>query len=229
MNKYVIIVAGGIGSRMGSDTPKQFLLLHNKPVLLHTFEAFIKADPSINIILVLHPKCWDDWERICKEYNFSHPHELVKGGQTRFHSVLNGLSTINDNNNGIVAVHDAARPIVSKELINSCFTNTINVGSTIPVVKMVDSIRMIDHQSNLEKSHVINRASIRRVQTPQCFKLSLLKEAYKQPYNSNFTDDASVIEAGNLDQINLIDGEESNIKITNPIDLIIAEEYLKKY
>lgn len=207
---------------MGSNTPKQFLLLNQKPILMHTFEAFIKADPQFNFVLVLHPNYWDEWSALCEIHNFQHPHKITSGGQTRFHSVLNGLNEI-ESIDGIVAVHDAARPLISPELINRCFNNVIEKGSTVPVINMTDSVRQITESGN----EIIDRKLIKKVQTPQCFKLDLLKQAYEQTYNPIFTDDASVVEAGSLDQIHLVVGEERNLKVTHQLDLILAEALLK--
>lgn len=216
----VIIVAGGKGLRMGIDLPKQFIPIGGKPILMHTIEAFYSYDPDINIILVLPSTHQVYWKELCYEYRFSIPYTIAYGGETRFHSVKNGLSLISE---GLVAVHDGARPFASKELISRCFDAAKKYGAAIPVIDSTDSLReMVDK----EKSKIIDRSKIKLVQTPQVFDTNVLKDAYQTGYNDTFTDDASVVEAINKD-IHLVKGEVTNIKVTTPWDLKIGELILK--
>lgn len=214
---YAIIVAGGSGSRMQSALPKQFIELCGKPVLMHTIEAFYNSQTSPQIILVLHGDYHTLWKNLCHVHNFNIEHKLIAGGETRFHSVKNAVDLIYDNN-VLIAVHDAVRPLTSGAIIDESFRCAAQNGSAVTAVKSRDSIR----QQNGERSVCLNREEIYLVQTPQTFQSALLRRAYQQPYNSSFTDDASVVEhAGN--QITLIEGSYSNLKITFPDDIIIAE------
>jgi 2-C-methyl-D-erythritol 4-phosphate cytidylyltransferase len=218
--KSVIIVAGGKGLRMGGDLPKQFIPVAGKPVLMRTIEAFYNYDEDINIVLVLPVSHQEYWKSLCKKYNFGIAHTVAMGGETRFHSVKNGLAFIKE---GIVAVQDGVRPFCSKEMIARCFDATATCQAVIPVVDSTDSLReMIDE----EKSRIIDRSKIRLVQTPQVFHSALLKKAYETPYRETFTDDASVVETMGIN-IHLVKGEETNIKITTPLDLKIAELILR--
>ena len=216
MNKYVIIVAGGKGLRMGGELPKQFLPLGGKPVLMRTIEVFYNYDHDIRIILVLPKTHQDNWKTLCSSYHFDIPHQITDGGETRFHSVRNGLQLITEE--GLVGVHDGVRPFVSQEVIGRCYLEAKEYHAVIPVVEVVETIR---HLYN-EESMTIPRDEYRLVQTPQVFSVSLLKEAYKQPYSSSFTDDASVVEALGR-KVYLTTGNRENIKITTPFDLIIGE------
>ncbi|MBD1394955.1 2-C-methyl-D-erythritol 4-phosphate cytidylyltransferase [Mucilaginibacter glaciei] len=219
---YAIIVAGGSGSRMQSALPKQFIELCGKPVLMHTMEAFHNSQTSPEIILVLHATYHDLWKELCNVHNFSINHKLIAGGETRFHSVKNAVDLIYDIN-VLIAVHDAVRPLISSAIIDESFRCAEANGTAVTAVKSRDSIR----QQNGEGSTCLNRDEIYLVQTPQTFKSALLKEAYMQPYSENFTDDASVVEqAGG--QITLIAGSYSNIKITFPEDITIAEALINK-
>ena len=223
MNLYAIIVAGGSGSRMGAAIPKQFLLLQNKPVLMHTLERFFNYNNHLNIILVLPDNQKDYWAKLCNDYLFAVPHSIVSGGNTRFESVQNGLKTITENYKAIVAVHDGVRPLVSNETIAGCFDYALANGNAIPFVAINDSIRKIE---NGKWQHV-NRNEFKVIQTPQVFDFDILKNAYQQPFNNLFTDDASVVENSGV-TINLVEGNIENIKITTPFDIIIAEALLKK-
>jgi 2-C-methyl-D-erythritol 4-phosphate cytidylyltransferase len=216
----VIIVAGGKGMRMGGDFPKQFIAVGGKPILMRTIEAFYTYDKSIRIIVVLHSSYRDHWIRVCKGYGFNISHHIADGGETRFHSVKNGLSMVDS---GYVAVHDAVRPFVSNELIEECFSKAIEYKAVIPVIEMTDSLREI---IDAEHSTIVNRSNYRMVQTPQVFEVDLLRKAYEQPFSEMFTDDASVVEAYG-DNIHLVQGERTNIKITTPFDLELAEVILK--
>lgn len=218
MKRYALIVAGGSGSRMQSDLPKQFLLLNNKPILMVTMEKF--AMDSIEIILVLNLDYHQYWIDLCKKYNFSIPHILVKGGRNRFDSVKNGLSELKEN--AWVAIHDAVRPLISQETISRAFSEAEQLGNAVLAVKSKDSIRRVE--SNI--SYSVPREQFYLIQTPQIFKLDVLKEAYKQEFRNEFTDDASVVERLGH-SICLVQGEYSNIKITYPEDIVIAETLLK--
>jgi len=220
MKYYAIIVAGGSGNRMQTETPKQFLLLKNLPVLMHTIKAFAQSDTQPKILLVLNKDQQAYWARLCEEFNFHVPHQLIDGGTERFHSVKNAISAIDDES--YVAIHDAVRPLVSKSLIDSCFKATETQGNVIAAVQSSDSVRMLRD----EKTSALKRDEIYLVQTPQTFRLSTLKEAYNQHFDSRFTDDASVVESIGQ-EINIIEGERGNIKITYPIDLELAELLLK--
>jgi len=216
MNKVALIVAGGEGSRMNTDTPKQFLLLNNLPILMYTIKQFSHFE---EIVLVLPTDQFEYWKGICETYNFTQQHTLVAGGETRFHSVKNGLTKIADNT--IVAIHDGVRPLVSSTLINKLIENTKNHNGVIPIISINDSIRRVEG----ETSKHINRNNLYKVQTPQCFFSSDIKEAYNQNFSDIFTDDASVFES-NGGKIITVFGEERNLKITTEKDLKIAETLL---
>lgn len=218
---YTIIVAGGKGMRMGKDLPKQFLPIDGTPILMHTLQAFYDYDPSMTLIVVLPSDQQAYWSKLCGDHHFTIPHVVVKGGETRFHSVKNGLSCITGE--GLVAVHDGVRPFVHCDTIDRCFAAAQESGAAVPVVEVVDSLRKVED----EESKAVSRRDYRIVQTPQVFDISLLKEAYKQPYTVDFTDDASVVEAYGR-KISLVEGNRENIKITSPFDLIIAEAFLNK-
>jgi len=220
MTNYALIVAGGSGSRMNADVPKQFLLLNDKPVLMHTIERFHEYDNAMEIIVVLPEAQFPLWENLCHEYKFSIRHQLVAGGSVRFESVKNGLSRIQDD--GVVAIHDGVRPLVSLETIGRCFEIARLKGNAIPVMPVIESLRMIDG----ENSKAVDRSSFVTIQTPQVFSISDIKSAYNQSFNEVFTDDASVLEAAGL-AINLVEGNIENIKITHPADLILAGMLIK--
>lgn len=220
MKYYAIIVAGGSGNRMQTETPKQFLLLKNLPVLMHTIKAFAQSDTQPKILLVLSKDQQGYWTRLCEEFNFHIPHEVIDGGKERFHSVKNAIRTIEEDS--FVAIHDAVRPLVSKSLIDNCFKAAEAHGNVIAAVQSSDSVRMLRN----EKSSALKRDEIYLVQTPQTFSVSILKEAYHQDFADHFTDDASVVESIGYG-INIIEGERGNIKITYPIDLELAELLLK--
>ena len=215
---YVIIVAGGKGLRMGSDIPKQFLPIGGKPVLMRTMMRFREALPEVNIILVLPKTQQDYWQELCRQYEFSLPYQLAEGGQTRFHSVQNGLALVPDNAVGVVGVHDGVRPFPSIDVIHNCYETARTKKAVIPVIPVVETVRKICNSTSV----TVPRDEYRLVQTPQCFDIQLLKAANRQPYNEGFTDDASVVEAFGFD-ITLVEGNRENIKITTPYDLQIAE------
>jgi 2-C-methyl-D-erythritol 4-phosphate cytidylyltransferase len=220
MKKYVIIVAGGKGTRMDSNIPKQFLLLKNKPVLMHTIEAFYYYDLSMEIILVLPEDQLDYWKELCKMYRMKIPHRIVFGGTTRFHSVKNALQLVEENS--IVGIHDGARPLVSKEVIDRTY-QAVGKGKAIcPAIPVLDSLRIRTGTG----SRRVNRDLYYQVQTPQVFMAKILLSAYLKPYSPEFTDDISVVETSRRCQTIVVDGSPENIKITTPIDLIIAEALL---
>ncbi|HEY4967754.1 MAG TPA: 2-C-methyl-D-erythritol 4-phosphate cytidylyltransferase [Puia sp.] len=219
MKKYAVIVAGGAGLRMGSLLPKQFLLIHNWPIVWYTMQVFLKSYKDIQIILVLPEEYYDTGRAICDEMNPHYPVLTVTGGKTRFHSVQKGLSFVQESS--VVFVHDAVRCLLSPSLIHLCYEDTIRFGSAIPCIESKDSIRIL-----IEDDHVsVNRKSIRLVQTPQTFMSDQILPAYQVPYRESFTDDASVLEAAGR-TVHLVEGEANNIKITTPLDLAIAEKLL---
>jgi 2-C-methyl-D-erythritol 4-phosphate cytidylyltransferase len=220
MKKYAIIVAGGTGTRVLGEVPKQFMLLSGKPVILYSIEAFYAFDPTIQIILVIHPDYLFFWEQMIGEFKISIPFQVVSGGKTRFDSVKNGLKLIEDD--GLVAIHDAARPVISAEFIGRLFSVTSTFGSAIPVVAINDTIRIIDGDSSRQQ----DRTFLRAVQTPQLFKVSELQRAYLQAYQANFTDDGSVMEAAGF-PVKLTEGRQGNLKITHLVDIAVAEVLLK--
>jgi len=220
VNDYVIIAAGGVGARMNSTVPKQFIVIHLRPIIFHTIQKFVSAIPAVNVIVVLPFDQFEHWHKLCKDYNFNYPCQLAKGGKTRFDSVKSGLELIKEDG-GVVGVHDAVRPLVSETLIKQAYKTAKERGSAIPVVELKDSIREV---SDVDSKH-IDRIKFRLVQTPQCFSTALIKRAYNQPYHPNVTDDATLVERLG-EYINLIDGEEFNIKITTPFDLKVAETLL---
>jgi len=213
MRKAALIVAGGKGERMDTSVPKQFLLLNNLPILMHTLAQFSHFEKTI---LVLPQSEFNYWEELCHAHNFTQPHILVEGGKTRFHSVRNGLKKIDKNT--IIAIHDGVRPLVSKALINSLITETKNGIGAIPILPIKDSIRKIEGKN----SSSIDRDTLYKVQTPQCFLSANIKRAYAQEFSNSFTDDASVFES-NGGGITSILGEEKNLKITTKEDLLVAE------
>ena len=215
---YIIIVAGGKGLRMGSDIPKQFLPIGGKPVLMRTLERFREYSDNIQIILVLPEAQQEYWHQLCDEYHFDVEYTLANGGQTRFHSVQNGLAKVPDDAQGVVGVHDGVRPFPSIEVIKNCYETARTAKAVIPVIPVVETVRHLDGDSSL----TVPRNDYRLVQTPQTFDIQLLKAANKQPYNDGFTDDASVVEAFGH-KITLVEGNRENIKITTPYDLKIAE------
>lgn len=215
---YIIIVAGGKGLRMGSDIPKQFLPIGGKPVLMRTLERFRRYSTTLQIILVLPKAQQDYWQKLCKEYAFDIDYQLADGGETRFHSVQNGLAKIPDNAQGVVGVHDGVRPFPSIDVICNCYETAREKKAVIPVIPVVETVRHLKGDT----SATVPRNEYRLVQTPQTFDIQLLKAANRQPYNEGFTDDASVVETFGFN-ITLVEGNRENIKITTPYDLKIAE------
>lgn len=219
---YVIIVAGGKGLRMGADVPKQFLLLGGKPVLMRTMECFFNFDAQLQMVLVLPRDQQTYWRELCRTHNFNLPYLLADGGTTRFESVRNGLALIPNDAQGVVAVHDGVRPMVSAEVVERCFGVAQQAKAVIPVMPVVETLRQVMPDGT---SQTVNRDAYRLVQTPQTFDLQLLKRAYQQPYQSDFTDDASVVEALGM-PIAMVEGNKENIKITTPFDLEVCERLL---
>lgn len=214
----IVIVAGGKGLRMGSEIPKQFLLLKNKPVLMHTIERFYNWDNLCEIILVLPSDQHDYWKELCIQYQFNIPLKITKGGATRFHSVKNGLGLASGNTIGI---HDGVRPLVSNATINNCFNTAAKKGNAIPCLPINDSLRKQEGEINF----MVDRSQFFQIQTPQVFQSELIKKAFTQDFSEAFTDDASVIEKAGQ-PVFLVDGNEENIKITRPSDLKIAEIFI---
>ncbi|TCD01625.1 2-C-methyl-D-erythritol 4-phosphate cytidylyltransferase [Pedobacter psychroterrae] len=222
MKYYAIIVAGGSGNRMQNSVPKQFLLLDGIPVLMHTLRAFCRSALNPEILLVLHPSQQAYWAELCKTYHFTLLHQVINGGEQRFHSVENALLTISGE--GIVAIHDAVRPLVSTQLIDKSFLIAEEKGNCVAGTTPTDSIRKL---TGPDKSVAFNRKEFILVQTPQTFNVNIIKNAYKQSYRDEFTDDASVVEFSGI-EIHMIAGERENIKITYPEDLEIATIFLNK-
>jgi 2-C-methyl-D-erythritol 4-phosphate cytidylyltransferase len=220
MKKFVIIVAGGSGSRMGSDVPKQFLELNGKPVLMHTISVFYEYDWASELILVLPSAQQGYWSDLCLKYNFNLPHRIVSGGETRFHSVRNGLDIINEE--GIVYIHDGVRPLVSHQTIERCSIMAQENGNAIPVLPVNESLRLKENDRTVS----VDRALYFSVQTPQTFRSEQIKEAFKQEYDPAFTDDASVAEKAGF-AVHVVEGNPENIKITTPTDFIIADAFMQ--
>lgn len=220
MTDYVIIVAGGVGKRMGTALPKQYLEVAGKPIVMHTIERFLEHNDALEFRLVLHSSARELWSDLCAKHNFQLRGEVVEGGAERFHSVRNGLESI-PSEYGVVAVHDAVRPFVSIDCIERCFDTARRLGNAVPVTPIEQSVRKIEAHG----SSPVNRDDYKLVQTPQCFELKALRDAYKQEYSPKFTDDASVVESLGI-VINLVEGNRQNIKITTKEDLQLAAAML---
>lgn len=203
---------------MGASVPKQFLELQGKPILKHSLQRFEDAFPGIRLIVVLPESQIQTWETLCREHHFELTHETVAGGETRFHSVKNGLALIEG---GLVAVHDGVRPLVSLETIRKTFAEAEKTGAAVPVVPVNESVRMVSQGH----SKSLDRSQLRIVQTPQCFRCAWMKEAFSQEYREAFTDCASVLESAGF-PISTTDGNAENLKITRPVDLLLAEAIL---
>lgn len=217
MKRYAIIVAGGKGTRMGSELPKQFLPLAGKAVLAHTLENFYRFDSSMELVVVLPAEQQAYWRQLCAEQSVAVPHRIATGGETRFHSVRNGLSLLPDE--GLVAIHDGVRPLVAHAVIERCFLVAESCGGAIPTLPLTDSLRQILPD---DASRAVDRSCFVAVQTPQTFRCGEIKRAYEQPYRPTFTDDASVYEAAGYIP-RLVEGNRENLKITLPVDLALAE------
>ncbi|QCR24150.1 2-C-methyl-D-erythritol 4-phosphate cytidylyltransferase [Pontibacter sp. SGAir0037] len=223
LQQYAIIVAGGTGTRMQRDIPKQFIEVAGKPILMHTLERFYSYNPDIRLILVLPEDQQEVWRGLCQKHRFKLFHIVVKGGATRFDSVKNGLDLVSGE--AIVAVHDGVRPFVSKTVIAEAFSTAAVYGNAIVAVSPKDSIRELLADEE-QASKAVPRVNYKLVQTPQCFKASILRKAYEQDYQAAFTDDASVVESIG-EKIVLVEGSYQNIKITTPEDLLLAEVFAK--
>ena len=219
---YAIIVAGGKGLRMGGEIPKQFIPVAGKPILMHTLEKFQRfgenlADTEgLEIILVLPKEQQEYWAELCEKYSFKVSHTVVNGGETRFHSVQNGLKAIPDDVDGVVGIHDGVRPFVSLDVIKRCYEEARMKKAVIPVMPVTETLRDVTQGKN------VYRENYKIVQTPQTFDIQLLKKANQQPYSEAFTDDASVVEAIGQ-EVTMVEGNRENIKITTPFDLKIAD------
>lgn len=215
IKKYALIVAGGSGNRMNSSIPKQFIRIQGKPLIMHTFDVFYNFDSTCEFILVLPDSEIDHWRALCREFGFDIRHTVVAGGTTRFHSVKNGLSKIDGE--GIVFIHDGVRPLASVNTLKNCFRGAIEKGNALPVISPSESVRELQNG----RSRAVDRSKYFLVQTPQTFRVDLIKNAYTQQYQESFTDDASVLETHGS-SINLVEGNRENIKVTFPEDLKIA-------
>ena len=220
MKKYAIIVAGGAGTRMGTDIPKQFLEIKGKPVLMHSMNRFFVFDENIKLIIVLPEHQIEYWNKLCVAHDYKVPHQIVIGGSERFYSVKNGLVLVPEN--ALVAIHDAVRPLVSTNTIKTVFEAAAEKGSGIPAIALNDSIRQFEGENNF----AVNRNNFKIIQTPQCFLSASILEAFKQEYKAEFTDDATVLES-NGTMIYLTQGNVENIKITTPRDLVLAEALME--
>lgn len=219
MNKYAVIVAGGKGVRMNSALPKQFLPLCDKPILYHTIKAFIDVYEDVKIILVLPEDNISYTQMVLQAFTDRIDLTIVAGGATRFHSVQNGLQAIDGD--GVVFVHDGVRPLLSTSLIHACYYQTVEKGSAIPAIAVSDSMRIVDG----EDSRPVDRNKMRSIQTPQTFRTDIILSAFEQEYSDEFTDEATVVESAGY-KVALIEGEKSNIKITTPEDMKVAESIL---
>jgi 2-C-methyl-D-erythritol 4-phosphate cytidylyltransferase len=221
MKKIAIIVAGGTGTRMGGAVPKQFIEINGKPIIIYSLEAFYKYDKSMQFIIALHPVYNSIWEELTRRYPSISGYTTVPGGETRFHSVLNALTKIEEES--LVAIHDAVRPLVNQHTLQRCFKTAETDGCAIPCLEISESVREITSAG----SRFVNRDNLRTIQTPQVFKSDILKKAFKQKYHNSFTDDATVVEKAGY-KITLVEGNRENIKITTKEDLFLAEKLLDK-
>jgi len=216
-----IITAGGIGKRMGGSVPKQFLLLNDKPILMHTIEHMHAFDPTAQLIVTLPQDYLTDWDEMCQKYAFTIKHEIVSGGEERFDSIKNALEKATGD---WIAVHDGVRPFITKSVLRQLLAEVRTHRAVIPVIPVKETLRIADGETNA----TVSRDHYRIVQTPQIFEAKLLKKAYEQKYVTSFTDDASVVEAIGV-RVHLIPGNDENIKITNPLDLSVAAIILKNW
>jgi 2-C-methyl-D-erythritol 4-phosphate cytidylyltransferase len=219
MQKYAIIVAGGTGTRMGANLPKQFMLLKGKPVLYYTIRAFIEAYDDMQVILVLPIDYMEIGQQICAYFDKDRIN-ITAGGDTRFQSVKNGLALVEEES--IIFVHDGVRCLLTKDLIHRCYQKAVETGTAIPAIVSKDSIRLQSKEDNA----AFDRNNVMLVQTPQTFQSKILLPAFETEYKSEFTDEATVVEASGI-KVSLVEGEENNIKITRPVDLVIAERILE--
>jgi 2-C-methyl-D-erythritol 4-phosphate cytidylyltransferase len=218
--RYIIVVAAGTGKRMGAPLPKQFLSVKGKPLLMHTLARLHEFDSDMNVLLVLHPDYIAYWKEQLERHEFHIPHEIVAGGEERFHSVKCALDIIEDLN-AVVGIHDGVRPLVSVDTLARCFNVAEEYGNAVPVIAVNDSLRELTERGNF----AVERSYYRIVQTPQCFRVNELKSAFNRPFSPSFTDDASVFEASGH-SIHLVEGNRDNLKITTPEDLYWLESRL---
>ena len=218
VKKYAIIVAGGKGERMNTALPKQFLTISEIPVLMHSMQAFFEYSPTVDIVVVLPEDQIRLWNNLCDKHTFEIPHTIIAGGKTRFSSVKNGLKLVGDD--GFVAIHDGVRPVIKPILIKACYEHAKQFGNAIPVIEVNESVRLVNDENTENKK--IKRDRVKICQTPQIFRCADIKKAYQQSYKDIFTDDAAVLESAGH-KIHLIPGSPTNIKITTPLDLNIAE------
>lgn len=225
MKRYAIIVAGGSGSRFGGPVPKQFQELAGRPVLMHTIDKFAlhPSQPS-TVVVVLPERLREYWQGLCRQYRYATAHRVVAGGDSRFESVKNALERMSFSTGDLVAVHDGVRPMASHALIGRVFEQAALAGAAIPVVPVTDSVR---HVADDGRSMPLLRDTLRAVQTPQAFDAIRLQRGYDVPYDSGYTDDASVWEHSG-GKVTLVEGETTNIKITHPLDMLVAEYLLKR-
>ena len=221
MKKYAVIVAGGAGMRMGGTLPKQFLLLKDKPVLYYTIKTFLESYPDIQVILVLPVDYTDMGQEIIDAWFDKERIRITAGGETRFHSVQNGLSLIEEES--IIFVHDGVRCLLSTDLIHRSYQQAVETGTAIPAIPSKDSIRLLTDEGN----EAFDRNKVMLIQTPQTFHSKILIPAFQIDYKDKFTDEATVVEAFGM-KVSLVEGEERNIKITRPVDIVIAEQLLNE-
>lgn len=221
MKKFVIILAGGVGHRLNADKPKQFLFLRDKPIILHSIQRFVEAEPTIQIVVAMRESLLNLWFDTVKEYHFDNPVILSKGGKERFHTVKEALEKIPQD--VLVAIHDGVRPLVSKETIRRSFQLAEKEGSAIPVITPAESVRMVVGNAFCP----VNRDSVRLIQTPQTFLAEDIKKAYQGDFSPLFTDDASVYETVLEKKVSLFEGNKENIKITYFQDIVIADSLLQ--
>ena len=220
LKEFAIIVAGGRGTRMNSETPKQFMMLNGLPVLAHTINAFLSYDQQISIIVVLPENEIASWERICSDLDYHPPITVTAGGETRFQSVRNGLNCIVEED-GLVAIHDGVRPLVATDIIGASFRLAAVHGSAVAAVRLKESIRITDQDT----TKAVDRSKYRLIQTPQTFRIPIIRKAYTMKEESSLTDDASVAERTGH-RISLFEGSYENIKITTPEDMVVAQALL---
>lgn len=219
LKKFAVVVAGGLGLRMGTQVPKQFLLLQGKPVLWHTLQTFLRSYPDMEIILVVPEEHMETGRTVIQATDDPYRIRMIHGGTTRFHSVRNGLQYIRER--AVIFVHDGVRCLLSTDLVHSCYEEALRSGSAVPVIDCRDSVRLLVDGG----SEAIDRTKVRLVQTPQTFLSDILLSAYQVEFQDRFTDEASVVEAAG-GKVHLVEGEPTNIKITTPMDLSFAEQLL---
>lgn len=224
MKKYAIIVAAGSGSRMNSQIPKQFMLLKGKPILYYTLQAFLDSYEDLEVVLVLSDDYMDMGKEIIDGFFDSSRIRITIGGRTRFHSVQNGLALVEEES--VIFVHDGVRCLVSQDLIRRCFDAALEFGTAIPGIECKDSMRLLVEEGEEIENEALDRNRLRIIQTPQTFHSKLLLSAFLIDYKEKFTDEASVVEAFGM-KLHLVEGEETNIKITTPVDLLLAEQLVQ--